>query len=252
MAISALHINELTVAYNQKPVLWRINATIPQGVMLAMVGPNGAGKSTLIKTIVQLIKPLAGTIHIFDTPYQQQLHTIAYIPQRATIDWDFPITVLDVVLMGTYRSLGWCKRPGKKEYTQALDALAAVGIQEYATSPIGVLSGGQQQRVFLARALAQDAQLYLMDEPFIGVDTVTEGIVLSLLADLRSRGKTIVVVHHDLHTVTTYFDWVMLLNVHGIACGSRDTVFTDALVQATYGSSIILPKVQKADHASLF
>ncbi len=238
MTPSALTIQELTVAYNQRPVLWRINAVIPQGVMMAIAGPNGAGKSTLIKTIVQIIKPVAGSIMLFEKPAHTMLSHVAYIPQRVSIDWTFPCTVFDVVLMGTYQSLGWFTRPGAKERTRALNALETVGMREYADTPIGMLSGGQQQRTFLARALVQQADIYLLDEPFVGIDAPTEVLLLSLMQSLQHQGKTIIVVHHDLHTISTHFDWLMLLNTHCIAYGQRDTTFTQHHLVQAYGPQI--------------
>ena len=234
--IPALEIKNLTVAYNEHPVLWDIQATIPQATLLAVVGPNGAGKTTLIKTILGLIKPLAGTISIFGKSNTHNTTPIAYVPQRSSVDWDFPATVLDIVLMGSYKRLGWFARPGKTEYQNAYDALEKVALLPHKNTPISMLSGGEQQRVFLARALVQDASLYLMDEPFIGVDIVTEKTMCLVLNELRNQGKTIVVVHHDLHTVATYFDWALMLNIKQIACGPLDTTLTPELLTAAYGS----------------
>lgn len=234
MSAFAVTINNLTVAYRNKPALWNINAAIPHGIMLAVVGPNGAGKSTLIKSIVELVKPSAGTINILGGTYAQHRNQVAYIPQRSTIDWNFPIHVLDVVLMGRYGHLGWFKRPGKKDIEIALQALADVHLTEYAQHHISELSCGQQQRVFLARALAQDASIYLMDEPFAGVDAATEKTTIALLKQLRSAGKTIIVVHHDMHTLHEYFDWVLLLNIERISYGPLDDSFKQEAAYTAY------------------
>jgi manganese/zinc/iron transport system ATP- binding protein len=235
---SAIEVTDLTVAYWDRPVLWDVDLTVPSGVLMAIVGPNGAGKTTLLKAILGLVRPAAGQVLIYGRPYAEQRRLVGYVPQRGTVDWDFPTSVLDVVLMGTYGSLGWLRRPGKRERGLALDALAKVGMEAYAGRQISQLSGGQQQRVFLARALVQDAQVYFMDEPFQGVDATTERAIVALLQDLRAAGKTVVVVHHDLQTVPEYFDWVALLNVRRIASGPVSEAFTEANLRATYGGRI--------------
>jgi manganese/zinc/iron transport system ATP- binding protein len=235
-----IEVEDLTVAYQEKPVLWDIDMDVPPGVLMAIVGPNGAGKTTLIKTILDLIDPVAGTVLIKDKPYAQQRQLVGYVPQRGSVDWDFPTDVLDVVMMGRYRALGWIKRPGRAEKEMALDALDKVGMAEFADRQISQLSGGQQQRVFLARALVQDAEIYFMDEPFQGVDATTERAIITLLKDLRAAGKTVVVVHHDLQTVPEYFDWVTLLNVRRIASGPVDEVFTEENLRRAYGGRIAL------------
>ena len=209
----ALEVTDLTVAYHEKPVLWDIDLFVPEGTLMAIVGPNGAGKTTLIKAILGLIDPAAGNVSIYGKAYEEQRHLVGYVPQRGSVDWDFPTSVLDVVMMGRYGNLGWFKRPGRREKDLALEALDKVGMAELAGRQISQLSGGQQQRTFLARALVQDAQLYFMDEPFQGVDATTERAIIILLQDLRARGKTVIAVHHDLQTVPEYFDWVTLLNV---------------------------------------
>jgi len=237
MRTRAVEICNLTVAYHDKAVLWNINCTIEQGSMTAIVGPNGAGKSTLLKAMLGLVSPLAGSIKILGTSYKKTEHNIAYVPQRTLVDWDFPVTVLDVVLMGTYKSLGWFKRPGKKEYAAAYEALENVGMTLYADQPIGQLSGGQQQRVFVARALVQDASIYMLDEPFIGIDKATEQIIGSLLKKEQEKGKTILVVHHDLHTVATYFDTALLINKSTIACGPLSHSFTEENLRKTFNYS---------------
>ncbi|WP_310991653.1 metal ABC transporter ATP-binding protein [Aequorivita marina] len=231
----AVQIDDLTVAYDYKPVLWDIDLTVPEGVLMAIVGPNGAGKSTLIKTILGIIKPIAGTVSIFGKPYAKQRKMVAYVPQKGSVDWDFPTTAFDVVLMGTYGSLGWIKRPGAKEKKIALESMEKVGMLSYRNRQISQLSGGQQQRVFLARALAQDASIYFMDEPFQGVDATTEIAIINILKELRKAGKTVIVVHHDLQTVPEYFDWVTFLNVKRIATGPVKDIFNDDNLTKTYG-----------------
>ncbi len=231
----AVKVDDLTVAYNYKPVLWDIDLTVPEGVLMAIVGPNGAGKSTLIKAILGIIKPIAGSISIFGEPYAKQRKMVAYVPQKGSVDWDFPTTAFDVVLMGTYGSLGWIKRPGAKEKKIALESMEKVGMLSYRNRQISQLSGGQQQRVFLARALAQDASIYFMDEPFQGVDATTEIAIINILKKLRKTGKTVIVVHHDLQTVPEYFDWVTFLNVKKIATGPVKEIFNDDNLTKTYG-----------------
>ncbi|KAB2953385.1 metal ABC transporter ATP-binding protein [Heliorestis acidaminivorans] len=235
MPTNALDVSDLTVAYKEKPVLWDIDLTVPPAVLLAVIGPNGAGKTTLIKSILGLIPTVAGSVRIYGRPYKEQRKQVAYVPQRGTVDWDFPTSVLDVVTMGLYGTLGWLKRPGKKEKKLAMEALEMVAMQDYAHRQISQLSGGQQQRVFLARALVQQAEIYFMDEPFQGVDAMTEKAILRLLKDLRSAGKTVIVVHHDLQTVPEYFDWVTLLNTRLVANGPMEEVFTEANLEKAYG-----------------
>jgi manganese/zinc/iron transport system ATP- binding protein len=205
---------------------------------MAVVGPNGAGKTTLIKSVLGLVPVAAGTVLVHGRPYREQRRLVAYVPQRGSVDWDFPTNVLDVVLMGTYGRLGWVRRPGARERKDALAALQEVGITDLARRQISQLSGGQQQRVFLARALVQNADLYFMDEPFQGVDATTERAIVTLLQNLRHAGKTVVVVHHDLSTVRDYFDWVTLLNVRLIASGPVADTFTEENLRATYGGRV--------------
>ena len=238
----ALHIEDLTVSYSDKPVLWDIDLNVPPGVLAAIVGPNGAGKSTLIKTVLGLIKPAAGHVYIHGKPYKEQRRRVGYVPQRSSVDWDFPTTSLDVVTMGLYGQLGWFKRPGRKERELAEAALEQVGMSAFAERQISQLSGGQQQRVFLARALVQDADVYFMDEPMAGVDATTERAIIELLKALRERGKTVIVVHHDLQTVSTYFDWMVLLNVRLIEQGPIEEVYTAENLRAAYGGQIALLK----------
>jgi manganese/zinc/iron transport system ATP- binding protein len=205
---------------------------------MAIVGPNGAGKTTFIKAALGLIKPVAGQVLIYDKPYAVQRQLVGYVPQRGSVDWDFPTSVLDVVMMGRYGRLGWFRRPGRQEREIALEALEKVGMARYADRQISQLSGGQQQRTFLARALAQDAQIYFMDEPFQGVDATTERAIVALLKELRAAGKTVIAVHDDLQTVAEYFDWVMLLNVRCIATGPVGQVFTEENLRRTYGGRV--------------
>ena len=234
----AIGVTDLTVAYRDQPVLWDVDVAVPSGVLMGIVGPNGAGKTTLIKAILGLVRPAAGRVLVGGRPYVDQRRLVAYVPQRETVDWDFPTSVLDVVTMGRYGSLGWLRRPGRRERERALEALAKVGMDELADRQISQLSGGQQQRVFLARALVQDADVYLMDEPFQGVDATTERAVVELLRELRGARKTVVAVHHDLPTVPEYFDWVTLLNVRRIASGPVGEVFTEENLRRCYGAPL--------------
>ena len=234
----AIEVHDLTVAYGTQPVLWDVDLTIPEGKLIAIVGPNGAGKSTLLKAILGLVPTVTGWVKVFGTGYQARRSWVGYVPQRESVDWDFPTSALDVVSMGLYGSLGWFRRPGRRQREAALTCLDQVGIRELAERQISQLSGGQQQRVFLARALAQQARLYLMDEPFAGVDATTERAILELLRELRSSGKTVIAVHHDLQTVAEYFDHVVLLNMRLVAAGPVDEVFTDENLQRTYGGRL--------------
>lgn len=235
---SMLEITDLTVAYDNKPVLWDIDLSIPQGVLMAIVGPNGAGKTTLIKAIQGLVPTAAGKVLVSGKQYSENRGLVGYVPQRGSVDWDFPTSVADVVKMGTYGTLGWFRRPGRKEEAMAHEALEKVGMLDFKDRQISKLSGGQQQRVFLARALVQNAEIYLMDEPFQGVDATTEKAIVKILKDLRSQGKTLVVVHHDLQTVREYFDSVALLNVRLVASGKVENVFTQENLQSAYGGRV--------------
>jgi len=240
MCTTALEIHDMTVAYHRRPVLWDIDLIIPEGRLVGIVGPNGAGKTTLIKATLGLISLASGKVEIYGKSYAEQRHLVGYVPQRESVDWDFPVSVLDVVLMGTYGRLGWFRRPGKAEREIAGRCLQQVGMHAFANRQIRQLSGGQQQRVFLARALAQDAQLYFLDEPFSGVDAATESAIVELLHSLRTAGKTVLVVHHDIETVRDYFDHVILLNMRLIACGPVDTTFTHENLQQTYGGRLTI------------
>lgn len=231
-------VRDLTVAYREEPVLWDVDLTVPEGELVAIVGPNGAGKSTLIKAILDLVPATSGTVSIYGEPYKKNRHLVGYVPQRGSVDWDFPTTALDVVQMGLYGKLGWIRRPGRREREIALDCMRQVGMEDYADRQISQLSGGQQQRIFLARALAQDAQIYFMDEPFAGVDAATERAIVDILRTLRSQGKTLIIVHHNLETVLDYFDWVVLLNVRIIAAGPARTTFTLDNIRKAYGGRI--------------
>lgn len=232
---SVLEVNGLSTAYRSQTVLRDVSFAAPEGELIAIVGPNGAGKSTLIKTVLGLTPSLEGSVTAFGRQIGEVRTRIGYVPQRESVDWDFPTHALDVVMMGRYGRLGWFRRPGRKEKAIAMECLAGVGMEAFAERQISQLSGGQQQRVFLARALAQDADLYFMDEPFAGVDAATEKAIVELLRRLRSEGKTVIVVHHDLATVPDYFDSVLLLNVTVQAFGPTAEVFTEANLQRTYG-----------------
>jgi manganese/zinc/iron transport system ATP- binding protein len=236
----ALHVEDLTVAYHGEPVLWDIDINIPPGMMAAIVGPNGAGKSTLIKAVLDLVPTAAGHVTIFGRPYTEQRRRVAYVPQRTAVDWDFPTTALDVVMMGRYGHLGWFRRPGRQTRDEAIAALEEVGLADLAHRQISQLSGGQQQRLFLARALVQQADVYFLDEPMAGVDATTERAIIALLKQLRDRGRTLVVVHHDLQTVREYFDWLVLLNVRVIAQGTVDEAYTADNLRRAYGGQISL------------
>jgi manganese/zinc/iron transport system ATP- binding protein len=235
---SPLVIRDLSAAYQKKPVLRNISFEAPEGKLIGIVGPNGAGKSTLIKAALGLVPPLEGEVFIYGKPYKEQVRSVGYVPQRESVDWDFPTSALDVVTMGRYGHLGWFKRPGREDKRIAMECLAKVGMSEYADRQISQLSGGQQQRVFLARALAQNAQLYFMDEPFVGVDAATEKAIITLLEELKQQGKTVLVVHHDLSTVKEYFDWVLLLNVEMIGFGPTSEVFNRTNLQRAYGGRL--------------
>ncbi len=235
---SPFAIRGLTVSYDQKPAVFSLDATFEPGKMTAIVGPNGAGKSTMLKAALGIVKPLSGQITVFGQPVASEMHRIAYVPQRASVDWDFPVRVIDVVMMGLYRETGLIGRLTGAHKAKAQACLARVGMEDFATRQIGQLSGGQQQRVFLARALAQDADLYLLDEPFAGVDAATETAIIGVLKALRDEGRTVIAVHHDLSTVPEYFDNVFLLNVHKIAEGPVATAFTDETLEAAYGSRL--------------
>ncbi|MFD1178169.1 metal ABC transporter ATP-binding protein [Paenibacillus puldeungensis] len=240
MSQNALEVKDLTVAYHKKPVLTSVSFNIPPGKLIGVLGPNGAGKSTLLKAVLGLIPKVDGDVSIYGKPYREQRKEIGYVPQRESVDWDFPTNALDVVMMGRYGHLGWFRRPGAKERQIAMECLSKVGMADYAGRQISQLSGGQQQRVFLARALAQNARLYFMDEPFAGVDATTEKAIISLLHELKEQGKTVLVVHHDLSTVKEYFDHILLLNGELIASGPTEETFIAQNLHKAYGGRIAM------------
>jgi manganese/zinc/iron transport system ATP- binding protein len=235
-----LSVYDLTVAYDRKPVLWDIEFSIPTGSLVGIVGPNGAGKSTLLKAIMDLTPRASGRIEVFGTSYRSSRSRVGYVPQRESVDWDFPVSALDVVTMGLYGKIGWCRPVRQKHRDLALRALDQVGIADLAHRQISQLSGGQQQRTFLARAMVQDAELYLMDEPFAAVDAATEEAIIRLLRQMKSSGRTAVVIHHDLQSVPEYFDYVILLNMRVVTHGPVTEVFTPENLQRTYGGRLTL------------
>ena len=243
---AALSVERLIVQYDKTPVLWEIAFSVPPGQLVGIIGPNGAGKSTLLMALLGLLKPLAGEVFFHGQTLKQMQRKIAYIPQRSSVDWDFPITALDVVLMGRYGKLGFFKWAKKSDRIAAEAALDRLGMLPFAKRQIDELSGGQQQRIFLARALLQEADIYFMDEPFSGIDMATEKDLVTLMTALKSEGKTLFIVHHDLTTVRDYFDWVLLLNTCLIASGPVQDVFTEENLERTYGkSSYMLTRAKK-------
>ncbi|MGO1536880.1 MAG: metal ABC transporter ATP-binding protein [Yaniella sp.] len=228
----------LAVAYRDDPVLYDVDFAVPTGAIMGIIGPNGAGKSTLIKAMLGLVKPLTGTIDFFGQPLSKVRRRVGYMPQSTSVDWDFPTTVVDVVTMGTYGSLGWFRRPGKRERARAMTALEQTGMTAFANRQIGELSGGQRQRVFLARTLVQDPDLYFMDEPFQGIDATSQQAIVEVLHALQRSGKTVVIVHHDLATVADYCDHVTLLNRQVIASGPVAETFTRQAIATTYDVSV--------------
>lgn len=247
IAESPLAIRGMTVSYGEKPAIFSVDMTIAEGAMTAIIGPNGAGKSTLLKAALGVIKPLAGQTTVYGASLKSQRARIAYVPQRASVDWDFPTRVLDVVMMGLYRELGLLRRVKAKHIAKATECLERVGMAGFADRQIGQLSGGQQQRVFLARALAQSADLYLLDEPFAGVDAATEKAIISVLKSLKDEGKTVIAVHHDLATVAEYFDNVFLINTRKVAEGPVSTTFTSENLSAAYGGRLAMAQIDQLD-----
>lgn len=237
---NVLKIEDLTVAYDNKPVLWDIDLDIPKGQLICIIGPNGAGKSTLIKSILGLIKPISGTI-LFEEKYSYKeiKKKISYVPQRGSVDWNFPTTVFDVVLMGRYGHIGWFKKIGNKDKEIAYKSMDKIGITHLKNRQISELSGGQQQRVFLARSLCQEADIYFMDEPFQGVDIKTEKAIVDIFKLLKNKNKTVIVVHHDLETVKEYFDYCIMLNTKVVTSGFINDVFTKENIKTTYQSNIL-------------
>ncbi len=244
---SPLALRGMTVSYGQKPVVFSVDMTVAEGAMTAIIGPNGAGKSTLLKAALGVVTPLAGQVTVFGKPLAEERHRIAYVPQRASVDWDFPTRVVDVVLMGLYRELGLLRRIRGQHRAKAMACLERVGMSDFADRQIGQLSGGQQQRVFLARALAQDADLYLLDEPFAGVDAATEKAIIDVLKSLKDEGKTVVAVHHDLATVAEYFDCVFLINTRKMAEGTVAEAFTAQNLDRTYGGRLATGQIDQLD-----
>ena len=236
--MNVLNVEKLSSAYRKNIVLDDISFTIPQGSLTSIVGPNGAGKSTLIKVLLGLHPKLSGKISFFGSTLKSVKEKIGYVPQRGSVDWDFPTNALDVVMMGMYGQIGWIKWPNKRHKEKALEALDKVGMASYANRQISELSGGQQQRVFLARALIQDADLYFMDEPLAGVDAATERAIMTILRELKDKGRTVLVVHHDLQTVEDYFDQVLFLNKTIVAYGDIPSTFTAKNIEKTYGGSV--------------
>lgn len=239
-SLPSLQVEGLNVNYDKTPVLWDITLSVPQGKVVGIVGPNGAGKTTLVKAALGLLRPLSGKIEFFGKPLEQSRQRMAYVPQKESVDWDFPITVKELVLMGRYGKLGLFHRPKQEDHETAERYLELVGMTSYAKRQINQLSRGQQQRVFIARALTQEADVYFMDEPLAGIDLASEKVIMKLLSDLRDQGKTVFVVHHDLHSVTAYFEWVILLNMRLIACGETATAFTSTNLNLAYGKHAAL------------
>lgn len=235
---TAIEFHNLTVSYQSKPALWNIDFCLPEGVLAGIIGPNGSGKSTLLKSAMGLVQPSSGYVRLFGHPLEANRQRIAYVPQRSAVDWDFPINVLDVVMLARMKPANWWKRPGREDRIIAMEALRRVQMEPFVHRQISQLSGGQQQRVFIARALAQEADLYLLDEPFAGVDAATEAAIIELLQHMRDQGKTVVVVHHDLQTVTRYFDWLAMLNTRLVAAGPMQEVFTPDSLEKTYGGRL--------------
>jgi manganese/zinc/iron transport system ATP- binding protein len=236
----AFQAHDLAVSYEKVPALWDVSLAVPRGVVAGIIGPNGAGKTTLIKAALGLIWPLSGKVDFLGKPLSAVRQKVAYVPQRESVDWDFPINVRDLVLMGRYGRLGLFRRPREADYAAVHEYLTKVGIEQYADRQINQLSGGQQQRAFIARALIQEADIYLMDEPFVGVDLATRSAIMHLLHQLKAQNKTVLVVHHELDTVKAYFDWLIMLNVRLVASGPTAQTFTPEMLKLCYGKSYTL------------
>ena len=240
----ALEVHNLTVSYNRKPVLWDIDFSLPKGQLIGIVGPNGSGKTTLLKTIMGLLDPDSGFVEVNGKPLKEVREQVSYVPQRESVDWDFPANVIDVVKMGRYKKSNLFKKLSKEDKRITVESIEKVGLLEYSQRQIGQLSGGQQQRVFIARSLAQQGDIYLMDEPFVGVDAATEDAILKLLVEMKNQGKTVIIVHHDLQTAYEYFDWMVLLNTRLVAYGPKEEVFTHKNLQEAYGGRLtVLSKI---------
>ena len=238
--IPAIEVHDLTVSYDKKPVLWGVDFKLPSGVICGIIGPNGSGKTTLLKSMMGLLKPVSGSITLFGKPLGQMRRAVSYVPQHETVDWDFPASVLDVVMMGRYAGLRPLRGSSKEDKRIAMESLEQVGMEKFRSRQISKLSGGQKQRVFLARSLSQRAEIYFMDEPFAGVDATTEQTIIEILKDLAAKGKTLLVVHHDLTTVKRHFKWLVLLNMRMVAFGPTHEVFTDKFLSATYGGKLTI------------
>ena len=230
-----LEIHDLVVSYRHKPVLWNIDLTFPSGKLIGILGPNGAGKSTLLKAILGMLPPNSGWVKFWGQTLDQHRKRISYVPQRETVDWDFPISVEEVVMMGRFPHIGLWRKTSPYDHQKVQEALAQVDLLPLARRQISQLSGGQQQRVFLARALAQEADLYFMDEPFSAVDATTEQALLKIFKKITATGKTVIVVHHDLYTTQAYFDWLALLNMRVVATGPTTKVLTPHFLKEAYG-----------------
>ena len=242
--MTSIETHNLTVSYNRRPVLWNIDFKLPTANIIGIIGPNGSGKTTLLKAIMGLVNTSSGYVKLFDQPLDQVRERISYVPQRESVDWDFPASVMDIVLMGRYRKNNLMRSLSKADKDIAAEALEKVNMLQFSNRQISQLSGGQQQRVFIARSLAQGADLYIMDEPFVGVDAATEEAILLLLSDMKKQGKTVVVVHHDLQTAKAYFDWMVLLNTRLVAVGPKEDIFNEELLQEAYGGKLnVLSKV---------
>ena len=237
---SPLSIHDLTVAYHRQPAIWDVDLEIPEGKLVGLIGPNGAGKSTLLKACLELVPVASGLVRVYGQPYSKRRELVGYVPQKESVDWDFPASTLDVVAMGGYHRLGWFRPVNKRCRAESLQALDRLGLADLAHRQIGQLSGGQQQRAFLARALMQNAKLYLMDEPLAAVDAATETSIVELLREMKQRQKTCLIVHHDLATVTDYFDWIILLNMRVVAAGPTQEVFTQENLRKTYGGNLTI------------
>lgn len=241
---TAIEVHNLTVSYHRRPVLWDIDFSLPEGKLVGVVGPNGSGKTTLLKSIMDLVPHDSGYVKLFEQPLEDVRSRISYVPQRESVDWDFPVSVEQVVRMGRYRKGNLLRRLTSHDKALARQALEKVGMEAFADRQISQLSGGQQQRVFIARSLAQEADLYLMDEPFAGVDAASEDAILKLLQEMKGAGKTVVIVHHDLQTAREFFDWMILLNTRLIGAGPMDEIFTEDYLKQAYGGQLtILSKV---------
>jgi len=243
--MTVITVKNLTISYNKKPAIKGINLEVDEGSIIGILGPNGAGKSTLIKGILGLLPSETGEIRIFDKPVKESLKRIAYIPQKEQFDWDFPINVSEVVMMGRYPYISLFGRPDENDHLIVKEVLEKVEMSDNQFTQIRNLSGGQQQRIFLARALAQESDIYLLDEPFVGVDAKTEKAIFELIKELKEKNKTILIVHHDLSKVKEYFDKVILINQTLVAFGDTDKAFTSELINKAYGGRLTI--LQKAE-----